>query len=126
MKFLVSASAILFCVGCDAGGRAPNPAEVHSPKQQIEGVLITSLPAAPGRVVTALKGGFYCQFFQYSGTGDYGDRFRQMLDGVTEEGKKLGANAFVNAAISSESHEIQGSKWHSSVVHICGDFVVLE
>jgi hypothetical protein len=90
-----------------------------------EELIITSLPSLPGRSIVATKGGLYCRFFEYSGTGDYGDRFRKALDGITSEGKQKGANAFVQASVSSESHEIQGSKWHSSIVHICGDFVRL-
>lgn len=88
-------------------------------------LFITTRQTFPGRSIIEEKGGFYCQFFQYSGTGDYGDRFRDALDGLRNEGKKLGANAFINASVSSESHEIQGSKWHASFVHICGDFVRL-
>jgi hypothetical protein len=89
-------------------------------------LLITALSSPPGRAIAQEKDGFFCRFFEYSGTGDYGERFRNALEGIRSEGKKKGANAFVQASVSSESHEIQGSKWHSSIVHICGDFVLLE
>ena len=96
--------------------------EVPPPDEE---VIITSLANVPGRATGQPKGGLFCRFFE-SGTGDYAERFRNALEGIRVEGKKLGANAFVQASVSSESHEIQGSKWHSSIVHICGDFVRLD
>jgi hypothetical protein len=103
---------------------AANPASQAS--HEGEELLITALASPPGRAIAQEKDGFFCRFFEYSGTGDYGERFRNALEGIRIEGKKKGANAFVQATVSSESHEIQGSKWHSSIVHICGDFVLLE
>lgn len=70
--------------------------------------------------------GLECRFFEYSGTGDYIDRFKAAIGGIKEEGAKLGSNAFVNLHITSESFELQGSKWHSSIVHMCGDLVVIK
>jgi hypothetical protein len=102
--------------GGPAPEAAPHPAEL----------IITSLSSLPGRALVEHKDGFYCRFFEYSGTGDYGERFRKALEFIRDEGKQQGANAFVHASVSSESHEIQGSKWHSSMVHICGDFVRLD
>jgi len=94
-------------------------------EQRLDDVFVTSLSSLPGRQVVEGKGGFYCQFFQYSGTGDYALRLKNALAELVAEGKKQGANAFINARLSAESHEIQGSKWHSSIVHICGDYVIL-
>lgn len=103
---------------------SPQPTVATAQKQKIEGVFITTLAAPAGWQVKESRG-LNCRFFQYAGTGDYVDRFNSALQGLVEEGKKLGAQAFVNARISSESHEMQGSKWHTSMVQICGDFVVL-
>jgi len=95
------------------------------PKQKLDGFFITTMGSAPGWQVVESQG-FYCRIFDYSGTGDYMDRFNGAIEAIREVGQEAGANALVNLRISSESHEVQGSKWHSSIVHICGDMVVLE
>jgi hypothetical protein len=95
------------------------------PKQQLPEFLVSTLDSAPGWSVVETKG-FYCHVFQYSGTGDYVDKFNAAIAAIKEEGKKGGSNAFVNLQISSESHEIQGSRWHASIIHLCGDLVTLK
>ena len=70
--------------------------------------------------------GFGCRVFQYNGTGDYMEKFNGALEGLKSNGSELGANAFLNFSVSSESHEIQGSKWHASIVHLCGDYAVIK
>lgn len=120
ISFLIVSAAII-AAGCQP--LSESPASV--PKQKLPDFLVTTLSTVPGWSVAETKG-FYCRIFQYAGTGDYADKFNAAIGAIEEEGKKGGSNAFVNLQISSESHEIQGSKWHASVVHMCGDFVTLK
>lgn len=120
-SLLVAAAAAISLVGC----QAPSGTTAAAPKQELPEFLVTTLEAAPGWTVAETKG-FYCQVFQYAGTGDYVDKFNLAIGAIKDEGKKGGSNAFVNMQLSSESHEIQGSQWHASIVHICGDFVTLK
>lgn len=95
------------------------------PKQKIEEFHFSSLTTPPVGWAVQETQGYYCRFFEYAGTGEYVAKFQSVMNGIVEEGKKKGANGFLNAHVAAESHEIQGSKWHASVVHLCGDFVVL-
>lgn len=119
--FIATATALLCLAGCHAPSGTTGPAA----KQELPDFLVTTLQAAPGWTVAETKG-FYCHVFQYSGTGDYVDKFNLAIGAIQDVGKKGGSNAFVNMQVSSESHEIQGSQWHASIVHICGDFVTLK
>lgn len=94
-------------------------------KQKVEGFFITSLQAPIGWQIKESKG-FYCRFFEYTGTNDYSARFSSVLNDVAAEGKRKNANAFVNARVSSESHGAQGANKAASIIHVCGDYVVME
>lgn len=118
---LIAALAATVMTGC----QAPSGSSTALPKQELPEFLVTTLGTAPGWVVADTEG-FYCHVFQYAGTGDYVDKFNGAISAIKEEGKKGGSNALVNLQISSESHEIQGSRWHASIVHLCGDFVTLK
>lgn len=120
-SLLVAAAAAISLVGC----QAPSATTADTPKQALPEFLVTTLEAAPGWTVAETKG-FYCHVFQYMGTGDYVEKFNLAIGAIQDEGKTAGSNAFVNMQVSSESHEIQGSRWHASIVHICGDFVTLK
>jgi len=117
------ASAMCLLSGC--GGGADKPTVPTLPKQKIEGVLITSLPSVPGWTIAETKG-FNCYGFGFSGNGKYWGDFNEAQDVARADAAKAGANAWVNVKVSSASFEAQGSKWHMSVTHLCGDFVVLK
>ena len=114
---LVTSSTILFnLAGCQKN---------NLPKQKKSDFFVTTTAGPVGWDVVEVKG-VYCQFFQYTGNGDYVDKFQDALNLISAQGKKEGANGFVNFRIASESHEIQGSKWHASIVNMCGDFAVIQ
>lgn len=94
-------------------------------KQKLDGVMITTLPAPGGWKIKETKG-MHCRFFQYAGEGDYVEKFNSATAAIQEEAKKQGAQALVNLRVTSASYEIQGSKWHASVLNLCGDLVTLE
>lgn len=121
LPLLFAVVAAISLVGC----QVPSAATDATPKQELPEFLVTTLQGAPGWTVAETKG-FYCHVFQYTGTGDYVEKFNLAIGAIQDVGKEGGSNAFVNMQVSSESHEIQGSQWHASIVHICGDFVTLK
>lgn len=117
MKYLLCVLAALSLTACQTGS-AP-------PKQKINGFFTTSLEKPTGWQIREVRG-FECRFFEYAGTADYLDRLKGVLRGIADDGKNSGANAFVNARVSSESHEVPATKARASFVHVCGDYVVIE
>jgi hypothetical protein len=118
----------LLMAGCGGANKAAAPAPASAPvsaKQKIEGVLLTSLSAVPGWTIAETKG-VTCYGFGFDGNGKYWDKFAEAQDSAREDAKKAGANAWINIKVSASSFEAQGSKWHMSVVHLCGDLVVLK
>ncbi|MHB8281953.1 MAG: hypothetical protein ACYDDE_03995 [bacterium] len=85
--------------------------------------IISTLSFIPGRNISKTDG-FYCGFFIYGGTPkNYTARFEGAIAGITVKGKKMGADAFINMKISQSTADLQGSKWNSSIINVCGDFV---
>ena len=122
MKKLTLVVALLFVSACNAG----NSDTSVTPKQVVDDFFVSTTASAPVGWQISENKGFYCRFFPYSGTDDYSDRFNGALAEIKEEGKKMGANALINFSVSGTSFEFQGSKWHSSVVHLCGDYVAIK
>ena len=117
MKYLIYALACLSLAGCQTGSQPE--------KQKVPSFFTTSLGAPTGWRVKEVRG-FECRFFEYAGTDDYLDRFKGVLRGIAEDGKKSGANAFLNARVSTESHQAPATKAQVSIVHVCGDYVIIE
>lgn len=85
--------------------------------------IVSTLSFIPGKNILKTDG-FYCRFFIYGGTPkNYTPRFEDAITGITEKGKKMGADAFINMKISQSTADLQGSKWNSSIINVCGDFV---
>ena len=133
MKHLLYVLILLPLAACQPAAQQPvaapsAPAQAVAPvpaKQKVTGFFTSSLEAPAGWRIKEVRG-FECRFFEYAGTGDYLDRFKGVLRGIAEDGKNSGANAFVNARVSSESHETPGSKARAAIVHVCGDYVIIE
>lgn len=133
MKNLLYVLSLLSLAACQPVAQqpaAPQPAAVppvaQAPvKQKITGFFTSSLEAPAGWRIKEVRG-FECRFFEYAGSGDYLDRFKGVLRGIAEDGRNSGANAFVNARVSSESHEAPGSKTRAAIIHICGDYAIIE
>ena len=117
MKHLVFALAALLLTGCQLGSQPD--------KQKVPAFFTTSLGAPTGWRIKEVRG-FECRFFEYAGSNDYLDRFKGVLRGIADDGKKSGANAFLNARVSAESHEAPATKAQMSIVHVCGDYVIIE
>lgn len=117
MKHLCTVLAVLVLTACQPGAQPD--------KQKVSGFFTSSLAAPAGWRIKEVRG-FECRFFEYAGTGDYLDRLKGALRGIAEDGRKSGANAFVNARMSSVSHDVPASKTQASVVHVCGDYVIVE
>jgi|GEM_PF-2782690 len=85
--------------------------------------IISTLSYIPGKNISKTDG-FYCRFFMYGGTPkNYTPRFEAAIAGITKKGKKMEADAFINMKISQSTADLEGSKWNSSIINICGDFV---
>lgn len=133
MKHLLYALILLPLAACQPAAQQPvaapsvaaQPVAPVPAKQKVTGFFTSSLEAPAGWRIKEVRG-FECRFFEYAGTGDYLDRFKGVLRGIAEDGKNSGANAFVNARVSSESHETPGSKARAAIVHVCGDYVIIE
>jgi len=120
MKILLSLLSLLALLTLSACQLASQPE-----KQKIGSFFTSSLQAPAGWRIKEVRG-FECRFFEYTGTNDYLDRLKGVLRGISEAGIKSGANAFVNARVSTVSHEVAGSKTIASIVHVCGDYVIVE
>jgi hypothetical protein len=117
MKTLLALLALLTLSACQFGSQPE--------KQKIGSFFTSSLEAPAGWRIKEVRG-FECRFFEYAGTSDYLDRLKGVLRGISEAGLKSGANAFVNARVSTVSHEVAGAKTVAAIVHVCGDYVVVE
>lgn len=89
---------------------------------QADALIITSLPTLPNQSISLTANSFYCTAFAYFGANEYSEGLQIAQNSVKAEGKTRGAQAFINAHIVSVSAERQGSKWHHSIVNLCGDF----
>lgn len=123
-KFVIASFMLLMLVACQPQS-SPTAAVGGVKKQQVSG-FFTSSGSLPVGWVMIENQGFYCRFFEYIGRGSYADKFNAALAQISSAGEEQGANAFLNLRVTSSSYEIQGSKWHSSLVHICGDFAVIK
>ena len=126
MKYLLCALTVLCLTACQPGAQ-PTTAQPSTGKgkQKVGSFFTSSLQAPVGWQIKEVRG-FECRFFEYSGTPDYVERLKGVLRGIAEDGLKSGANAFLNARLSSESHEVASTKTRASIVHVCGDYVVIE
>ena len=79
----------------------------------------------PGVTVTENKG-FFCHTFLDQGHGEFFNSFDRSISAIQTAGLKQGANAMINMKLSSATLSMQGSRWNSAYVSICGDFVRIE
>lgn len=117
MKYLLYPLVLVSLAACQSGSQPE--------KQKIGSFFTSSLGAPTGWRIKEVRG-FECRFFEYAGSNDYLERFKGVLRGIAEDGRKSGANAFLNARVSAESHEAPATKTQMSIVHVCGDYVILE
>lgn len=117
---IITGVAALVLAGCQLTNEPPVP------KQAYEGFYMSSLSVPPvGWKIMEIQG-FSCQIFSYSGEGDYMRSFNGALERLREDAQSQNFNGFINVRVTSDSYEVQGSKWHSSAIHICGDAVRIE
>lgn len=108
--------------GCGGAGISPKAPAIE--RQKLDGVLITTLAGVPGWTIAETKG-VQCAGVGFDGNGKYWPGVDQAMESMRTDATKTGANAVVNFRLSSASFEVQGSKWHASITHLCGDSVVL-
>ncbi len=97
----------------------------EKPKVSANGFGIYTNNVIPGADIIENRG-FYCYSFSEHGNGEYFSSIRNAVAAIENEGAKIGANAFINFRMASATTEMQGSKWNSAYVTICGDFVKLK
>lgn len=111
---------VLSLVGCD---KLPQ----LSKKQELvkDGIFVSSLETPPVGWTIQRTFGSDCQIFGYSGNSNYIDDYSAAIQELHNRAKKQGANAIINFKISGSSFEQQGSKWHTALIHLCGEPVKL-
>jgi hypothetical protein len=116
---------VLLVLAATACGRLPAPQAQPAPaRQDIGEFLVTSGSGAVGWETAAVLG-FECRLFEYDGGDDYAERFNGTLAELIAAGKRKGANAFINASLSTVDQDSLVPPRSADIVHLCGDYAVL-